>query len=103
MAGHPAGLRVLPEIAHVYPVYRVHIISGRIAPADTGTVHDACAIIRRLVSPGPNLVVAPLAVGRHVDHVIVRTAAECGGAPMLFSFRGRTYGDLALYQIPPAG
>ncbi len=76
--------RLLPEIAHVYPIYRLHTLSGRIAPADAGTLDAASEIIRRLVCPGPNLVLAPLGVGGHVDHVLVRTAAERSHAQLVY-------------------
>ena len=68
--------RWLPEADHVYPVYRRHITSGRIAAADASTLHDVTGIIRQLTGSGPSLVLAPLGVGGHVDHVLVRNAAE---------------------------
>ncbi len=72
--------RVLPELAHVYPVYRLHVLSGRIAPSDAGTLRDACRFVQRLAGQRPTLVLAPLGVGGHVDHVLTRVAAECSGA-----------------------
>ena len=45
--------RLMPELAHIYPVYRLHITSGRIAAADVGTLRDACAVIQRLTASGP--------------------------------------------------
>ena len=73
-------VNLLPELAHIYPVYRWHIVSGRLAPADAGTLQDACAFIQRITCQGPALVLAPLAVGGHVDHLLTRTAAELSGA-----------------------
>lgn len=67
--------RLLPELAHLYPVYRMHITSGRVATADAGTLGDMCAVIRRLADSGPGLVLAPAGVGGHVDHVLVGSAA----------------------------
>jgi len=75
---------MLPELAHIYPVYRVHVVSGRVAPADAGTVREAREFIQRIAGPAPALVLAPLGVGGHVDHVLVRTAAERSGARIAY-------------------
>jgi LmbE family N-acetylglucosaminyl deacetylase len=76
--------RLLPEFAHIYPVYRRHITAGRIASADAGTLHDVREIVTRAAGPRPSVVLAPLAVGAHVDHVLVRTAAERAGAQVIY-------------------
>jgi LmbE family N-acetylglucosaminyl deacetylase len=76
--------RLLPEFAHTYPVYRRHITAGRIASADTGTLREVSGIVARAAGSGPGVVLAPLAVGAHVDHVLVRTAAEHSGAPVIY-------------------
>lgn len=73
-------INLLPELAHVYPVYRRHIVSGHLAPADTGTLQDARTFVRRIAFQEPAFVLAPLAVGGHVDHLLTRTAAELSGA-----------------------
>src|ERR1017187_4028537 len=86
---------LLPELAHIYPVYRLHVVSGRVAPADAGTLRDACEFIQRLACPGPALVLAPLGVGGHVDHVLVRTAAERSGARVVY------YSDFPYNQRDP--
>jgi LmbE family N-acetylglucosaminyl deacetylase len=75
---------VLPELTHTYPSYRLHITSGRVASADMSTLDYACGVIQRLADTGPSIVLAPLAVGRHVDHVIVRSAAERSGARVVY-------------------
>ncbi len=76
--------RLLPELAHIYPVYRRHITAGRIAPPDADTLNNVCDVIARMTSSRPSVVLAPLAVGAHVDHVLVRTAAECSGARVIY-------------------
>jgi LmbE family N-acetylglucosaminyl deacetylase len=91
----PLAARLLPEFAHTYPVYRMHITSGRIAAADGGTLHEVCDVIQRLAGSGPNLVLAPLGVGGHVDHVLVRTAAERSGARVVY------YSDFPYNQRDP--
>ena len=76
--------RLLPELAHTYPVYRRHVTAGRLATADTGTLRDVSDLVARMTSSGPSVVLAPMAVGGHVDHVLVRTAAEQSGAPVVY-------------------
>lgn len=76
--------RLLPELAHTYPVYRRHITAGRIAPDDAGTLRDVSETVARAAGTGPNIVLAPLGVGAHVDHVLVRTAAERSGAQVVY-------------------
>lgn len=88
--------RLLPELTHTYPVYRTHITSGRIAAADAGTLLEARHIVERAAGPGRALVLAPLAVGDHVDHVLVRTAAESSGAHVVY------YSDFPYNQREPA-
>ncbi|NUK09680.1 PIG-L family deacetylase [Streptomyces lunaelactis] len=67
---------VLPEAAYVYPTYRLHIASGRISRFDGAALAHIAAALDDLVPPEPRLLLAPLAVGGHVDHLLVRTAAE---------------------------
>ncbi|HEX2821728.1 MAG TPA: PIG-L family deacetylase [Streptosporangiaceae bacterium] len=76
--------RMLPELAHAYPSYRKHVTSGRIAAADAGTLRAARAIVQRVAESGPHLVLAPLGVGGHVDHVLVHTAAQSSGIPVVY-------------------
>jgi LmbE family N-acetylglucosaminyl deacetylase len=76
--------RLLPELEHVYPVYRLHVMSGCIAPSDSETLRDACRFVQRLADRGPALVLAPLGVGGHVDHVLARSAAERSGVPVIY-------------------
>jgi len=68
--------RLLPELGHIYPVYRIYITSGRIAADDVDTLREVCDVIKQTAGSGPSLVLAPLGVGGHVDHILVRTAAE---------------------------
>jgi LmbE family N-acetylglucosaminyl deacetylase len=63
---------------------RAHVTSGRIAAADMGTLLAARAVIQRVTKSGPHLVLAPLGVGGHVDHVLVRTAAENSGIRVVY-------------------
>jgi LmbE family N-acetylglucosaminyl deacetylase len=80
----PLRARLLPELAHVYPTYRLHIVAGQIAAADAGTLRDVCDVIQRLAGSSPSVLLAPLGVGGHVDHVLVRSAAEASGSPVVY-------------------
>ena len=48
---------------------------GELNPAETGLVEELSAWLAQLVPPGANLV-CPLTLGGHVDHRLVRRAAE---------------------------
>ncbi|MEV4940771.1 PIG-L family deacetylase [Streptomyces zaomyceticus] len=76
---------LLPELAHVYPTYRLHLSRGRVSPYDEETLRAVGATIDALL-PGTDcgLVLAPLGVGGHADHVLVRTAAERCGRPVVY-------------------
>lgn len=88
-------VHVLPELAHIYPIYRLHLTSGRIAPADAGTLRDADDFIQRLVGSDRHLLVAPLGIGGHVDHVLARNAAERSGTRVVY------YSDFPYNQQNP--
>jgi LmbE family N-acetylglucosaminyl deacetylase len=75
---------LLPELEHTYPVYRLHVTAGRLAAADTGTLRTAIAFVRWLAGRRPALVLAPLAIGGHVDHVLARAVAQRSGAPLVY-------------------
>ncbi len=75
---------LLPELVHTYPVYRLHVTSGRLAADDAGTLRAAIAFVRWLAGRRPALVLAPLAVGHHVDHVLARLAAQRSGNPLIY-------------------
>ena len=78
------GGRALPELEHVYPIYRMHITAGRVAPADAGTMRQVSEMIRQRVDSGPSVVLAPLGVGKHVDHILVRNVAKHSGAQVVY-------------------
>ena len=70
----------IPELGHIYPTYRFDAALGRISRADRSLMGDLHLQITELVAElRPYILFAPLGVGRHVDHVIVReTAARIG-------------------------
>lgn len=75
---------VLPEATHIYPTYRLHLAAGRISRHDAGTLGRVLALLEELASPPRTLLLAPSGVGGHVDHVLVRTAAELSGVPVIY-------------------
>ncbi|MFG3346141.1 PIG-L deacetylase family protein [Streptomyces sp. NPDC048018] len=76
--------RLLPEFDHVYPTYRLHLSRGRISPRDAETVRQVTDTVRELLPHGRGLVLAPLGVGGHADHLLVRTAAARSGLPVVY-------------------
>ncbi|TQJ91465.1 PIG-L deacetylase family protein [Streptomyces sp. SLBN-31] len=91
--GAARGLsRLLPEREHVYPTYRRHLAAGRISPYDGDLLRTLTRTVRSLAAPEPSvgarpLLLAPLAIGGHVDHLLVRTAAETSRRHVVY------YGD----------
>ncbi|MEJ2870569.1 PIG-L family deacetylase [Actinomycetospora sp. OC33-EN08] len=63
--------RVLPELAHRYPTYRFDIARGRVSRGDRA-LRRALADDLASRAPDVDLLLAPLGVGRHVDHLITR-------------------------------
>ncbi|MFF7891648.1 PIG-L deacetylase family protein [Streptomyces sp. NPDC007907] len=76
--------RVLPESWYVYPTYRLHISTGRISRHDSDTLSRVRASLEQLAAPPHTVLLAPSGVGGHVDHVLVRTAAELSGRTVVY-------------------
>lgn len=76
--------RLVPELGHVYPTYRLHLSRGRLSPRDGETLRRVTETIRELLPRGRGLLLAPLGVGGHADHVLVRTAAALSGLPAVY-------------------
>ena len=77
---------LIPELGHIYPVYKKHVVSGRIADDDCDTLREAAGFLQQLIDPRPGILLAPLGIGGHVDHVLVRTIAEqCGKQIVYYS------------------
>ncbi|WP_225805232.1 PIG-L deacetylase family protein [Streptomyces sp. NK15101] len=76
---------LLPELVHVYPTYRLHLSRGRISEHDAETLRAAGRTIEELLpARSGGLVLAPLGVGGHADHVLARTAAERSGRRVVY-------------------
>jgi LmbE family N-acetylglucosaminyl deacetylase len=73
VAGLGRVASALPELVHRYPTYRFDIARGRVAPGDRGLAAEVGPRIAELVrSTGAEVVLCPVGVGRHVDHLLVR-------------------------------
>lgn len=62
----------IPELNHVYPTFRWHIARGRVSPLDQPMIDRLTGTLAKYALPKGTLVFTPLAIGNHVDHVIVR-------------------------------
>ncbi|MEZ0490920.1 PIG-L family deacetylase [Kineococcus sp. TBRC 1896] len=76
--------RLVPELGHVYPTYRLHVASGQVSRRDEATVRAVEEFVERVRSSGPAVLVAPLGIGSHVDHVLVRDVAAGTGAAVVY-------------------
>jgi LmbE family N-acetylglucosaminyl deacetylase len=66
--------RVLPELVHRYPTFRFDIARGRVAGAERDLAARIAEQVEAIVArSGAEVVFCPLGVGRHVDHVLVRS------------------------------
>lgn len=64
---------ILPEIIHIYPVYRWHIVNGKISIWDKKMMENIKISILDIINKNANyLVFCPIGVGGNVDHRIVR-------------------------------
>lgn len=75
----------VPELVHSYPTYRLDIARGRVARSDIPLVAEVAARVSDLRHrTGAEVVFGPLAVGRHVDHLIVRTVTQQLDTPLVY-------------------
>ncbi|MGY1682935.1 PIG-L family deacetylase [Geodermatophilus sp. SYSU D01176] len=69
--------RVIPELVHRYPTFRLDIDKGRVSRGDHTLVDRLDAELRSLADRiDAGLVFGPAGVGRHVDHLLTRSLAE---------------------------
>lgn len=63
-------MQSVPELSAVYPTYRFHITTGKISKNDRPTIERLRKAL--LTIPQKAFVFCPVALGNHVDHIIVR-------------------------------
>lgn len=72
----PWASRLIPELSYAYPTFHLHVLHGGIPPDDLSTIRRVLDTIDHLSLESSTLFLAPLGVGGHKDHILVRTAAE---------------------------
>ncbi len=72
----PWASRLIPELSYAYPTLHLHVLRGGISPDDLSTIRCILDTIDRLSLESSTLFLAPLGVGGHKDHILVRTGAE---------------------------
>jgi hypothetical protein len=85
-----------------YPTFRFDAARGRVASCDIGLAAEVSARVSEIARTGEaGMILAPLGVGRHVDHLITRRAAGELGMPV----RTVYYSDFpySLTAAPEAG
>ena len=65
--------RVVPEVVHRYPTFRLDIAKGRVSRGDRALVDALESDVADLLeASGAGIVLAPVGIGRHVDHLLTR-------------------------------
>jgi LmbE family N-acetylglucosaminyl deacetylase len=72
--------RRVPELVHRYPTYRYDIAKGRVSRGDRALPR---ALADELADLDAAVVLAPIGVGLHVDHLITRRTGELLGRPLV--------------------
>lgn len=66
---------IIPELGHVYPVFRINISDGKVSSRDAELIRDLESKLKSIGESHPkSIVFCPLALRTHVDHTIVRDA-----------------------------
>lgn len=78
---HPRVPALVPELAHVYPTWKFHLSRGVVSRRDPAVPAVDRLLAELLAEPSglPTVLVAPLGIGGHVDHVLVGEAAVRAG------------------------
>ncbi len=79
-----------------YPTVRFDAARGRIAPADAGLPAEIGARVSEVIrAKGARVIFVPLGIGRHVDHLITRRAAQHLGSRIVY-YSDFPYSETAL-------
>ncbi|KKQ50791.1 MAG: hypothetical protein US67_C0001G0024 [Candidatus Woesebacteria bacterium GW2011_GWD1_38_10] len=68
--------KVLPEILHIYPIYRTSIAHGQIKKSDESNLGKIEKALRKNIKGKNVFVFCSASIGGHVDHKIVRNICE---------------------------
>ncbi|GAB3246687.1 hypothetical protein GCM10027456_17560 [Kineosporia babensis] len=95
--------RLLPELDCVYPTYRLHVSRGRISPHDEPLLANLERRVR-LASSKHDLILAPLGLGDHVDHVITHQLGKVLSAKRTVGwYADQPYAYRAGREVPTPG
>lgn len=65
--------RLIPELGHIYPVYRLSILGGRVSIEDRVLKKDLEKSLKKIIrEPDMSCIFCPAGIGGHVDHILVR-------------------------------
>lgn len=63
----------VPELLHIYPTYRWHVISGKISRHDAGLIESLKKILSEMKNAEKkSIIFCPAGIGNHIDHIITR-------------------------------
>jgi len=68
--------KILPEILHIYPLYRYFIKDGNIRKADTSNINNLSVSLKEIINGTNYLVFCPSGIGGHIDHKITKMVCE---------------------------
>src|SRR3990172_8074503 len=69
--------KIVPELTHIYPIYDLFVLSGRVANEDSELRISLAEKLAEIFERNPKpLVFTCAGVGRHVDHCLVRQVCE---------------------------
>jgi glycosyltransferase involved in cell wall biosynthesis/LmbE family N-acetylglucosaminyl deacetylase len=75
--------RLIPELVHVYPTYRFHIIKGLISKHDSALVSKIRNSLQSIIQKKA-LVFCPIGIGNHVDHLITKKVCQSLKRKLIF-------------------
>lgn len=76
--------KFIPEAGHMYPTYRLHIARGVVTDEDTLLMKRIEAKLHKII-PKNACIFAPLGIGNHVDHLVVKYAVERAYKPIYWT------------------
>ena len=69
--------RVFPEALYLYPTYRFHVVSGKLAPQDEKLKQDISASLNWIIPQRrKKMVFCPAGFGGHADHILAGAAVR---------------------------
>jgi hypothetical protein len=66
----------IAELQMLYPTYRFHVTSGKVAKKDVETIVQIKKKLSDVVPSEQSVIFCPLGIGNHIDHVLARISCE---------------------------